>query len=221
MSIQFNCRQCGKLLKAATRHAGKKAKCTGCGAPLIVPTPAAAEPAPVPEPTVQWQSADDEPPPPEATEDEDAPVLPPRKANEEEGVDMTAMVDVVFFLLIYFMTASLQSIAAGMQVPTPDPSKSAAGASRTVQQIEQDEDYVIVRIDKDNTVWVDDAQALSEQDLLSKLRAAHRGAAGAQGASKMMVIPSGDAFHETVVMVLDAGTTAGMEDLRLGSSTDD
>ena len=226
MSIQFNCRQCGKLLKAAPRHAGKKAKCSGCGAVLVVPSPVAAEPprdAAIQTVAARQRFARATVPPatPEAPDDEDAPLLPPRKAYEDEGVDMTAMVDVVFFLLIYFMTASLQNIAAGLQVPSPDPSKTAAAASRTVQQIEQDEDYVVVRIDKDNTVWVDDAQAPSEQDLLSKLRAAHRGGGEGQGASKMMVIPSGDARHETVVMVLDAGTTAGMEDVRLGSSTDD
>lgn len=221
MSIQFNCRQCGKLLKAGAQYAGKTAKCTGCGAPVIVPTPSIPEPPRAPEPAPRWQSAEDDLPPPEETDDDDAPVLPPRKAYEDEGVDMTAMVDVVFFLLIYFMTASLQNIAAGLEVPSPDPSKTATGAARSVQQVEQDEDYIMVRIDKDNSIWVDEAQATSEQELLSKLRAAHRGSGPDKGASKMMVVPSGDAFHETVVMVLDAGTTAGLEDVRLGSATDD
>jgi biopolymer transport protein ExbD len=219
MSIRFNCRQCGKLLKAAPQHAGKKAKCTGCGAALVVPSPVAAEPPPVA--AARTVAATVPPPSSRTTPDEDGPLLPPRMPHEDEGVDMTAMVDVTFFLLIFFMTASLQSLAAAKHIPSPDPDKKAAGAVRTVQQIEDDVDYVVVRIDKDNTVWVDDSEARSEQDLLSKLRVAHRGTTDAKGANKMMVLPSGDARTETVVMVLDAGTTAGIEDLRLGSSQDD
>ncbi len=92
---------------------------------------------------------------------------------------------------------------------------------RTIQQIEQDEDYVVVRIDKDNTVWVDDVASRSEQDLLSKLRAARSGAGGTASSNRMMVIPHDEARHGTVVMVLDAGISAGMEDVRLGNSEDE
>jgi DNA-directed RNA polymerase subunit M/transcription elongation factor TFIIS len=57
MAIQFSC-QCGKVLKAAEEHAGKRAKCGGCGQTVHIPHPKqhpvkAATPIPVAQPVVK------------------------------------------------------------------------------------------------------------------------------------------------------------------------
>ena len=90
----------------------------------------------------------------------------------EDLVDMTAMVDIVFFLLIFFMVTSLQGICASIGMPAPDPQKVSSKGQRTVADFENDADYLIVRIDQDDTVWVEDQEMPSEQDLLVKLREA-------------------------------------------------
>ena len=78
MPITVNC-ACGKVLRVADAHAGKRAKCPGCGAVLPVPepgafddfevldeTPAAASPAPTDKPAaparVKAAVAEEEPP---------------------------------------------------------------------------------------------------------------------------------------------------------------
>src|SRR5437588_6084651 len=43
MSIVVSC-QCGRRFKAKDQWAGRRAKCPGCGGPLIIPTPPAAVP---------------------------------------------------------------------------------------------------------------------------------------------------------------------------------
>ena len=42
MPIEFSC-ECGKGFKVADEFAGKRTKCTACGKPVVVPTPAAVE----------------------------------------------------------------------------------------------------------------------------------------------------------------------------------
>lgn len=67
MPIQFAC-SCGKRLKVADESAGKKARCPGCGAALVVPTQEPDE--------ADFEYVEDDPP---------APPAPPEKANPEAG----------------------------------------------------------------------------------------------------------------------------------------
>jgi biopolymer transport protein ExbD len=138
--------------------------------------------------------------------------------SEREEMDMTPMVDVTFLLLIFFMVTAAFSLQKSIEVPPPDQAQSAAQA-RTIEEIEQDDDYVIVRIDRDSTVWVEDSEATSEQDLLVRLREARQGLPGStRGPSSLLVLADGDCRHETVVMVLDAGNAVGMEHVRLATA---
>jgi len=66
MAVEFRC-SCGKKLKAAAEHAGKKVKCPQCGTLCVIPRPAPEEP-PVPlgaehEPPVQLGAPDGPPVP--------------------------------------------------------------------------------------------------------------------------------------------------------------
>jgi biopolymer transport protein ExbD len=132
------------------------------------------------------------------------------KMKVEDLVDMTAMVDIVFFVLIFFMSTSMQGVFSSISLPTPDPQKAAA-RGRTIASFEK-ADYIIVRIDRDNVMWLNDREVPSEQELLVQLRAARKGIATA---NKMLVLGNSEAKTGTVVMVLDAGSDAGMEDMQL------
>jgi biopolymer transport protein ExbD len=133
---------------------------------------------------------------------------PTKRPVFEDLVDMTAMVDIVFFLLIFFMVTSMQGLFAGLEVPSPESKKASTKVRRTVSDYEKDN--VIVRVDRDNTVWLDDVEIPSEQDLREKLRQRRN-----SGINKLLLLASGDCSHGKVVMVLDSGCDAGIEELQM------
>lgn len=128
-------------------------------------------------------------------------------------IDMTAMVDVVFFLLIFFLVTSLHGMQASIEMPAPDPQQTTAKASPTVAQFEQDGDFVVVRIDQDDTVWIEDSAVPSQQDLVIRLRDMREGSGG--DTRGILVLGHEDASYDAVVTVLDAGAEAGMQDIRI------
>ena len=150
------------------------------------------------------------------------PVRFGKKRSSEDELDMTPMVDVTFLLLIFFMITAAFSLQKSLEVPDPDQQENAT-QSRTLEDIEEDDDFVIVRIDKDSTVWVEDSEAPSEQELLVKLRQAREGlpGGGSKGPSSLLVLADPDAWHRTVVMALDAGNAVGMENVRLATFDSD
>jgi len=138
--------------------------------------------------------------------------------SAENEMDMTPMVDVTFLLLIFFMVTAAFSLQKSLEVPAPDPQEQST-QSQTLEELEEDDDYVIVEIYADNTIWVNESLAPGEQELLIKLREAREPMPGSDsiGASSLMVLANGDCLHKTVVMVLDAGNAVGMERVRLAT----
>lgn len=228
--IRFRCSQCGKKLKAPPEYAGRQVQCTGCGVVQLVPepagdtrtqvmpaleiaAPAAHAPAAFAGPAAGQPAGGGEPEP---------RLFEVKKGLTDDGLDMTPMVDVTFLLLIFFMVTAAFALQKSIQIPTPDPSDSAA-QSRTVEELEEDDDNVVIRIDRENTIWVNDSEAPSEQELLSLLKQAREGSPemSGKGPSKLIVMANGEARHEKVVMALDAGTAAGFDDVRLASGDED
>ena len=203
MSIRFHCADCGKKLKAADDQTGDHVECPGCGAELLVPDaggPVKAEEAYDPD----EQAADD------------VPVSFHQHAKEEgELVDMTAMVDIVFFLLIFFMVTSVQSLQAALEMPQADPQQSKDTGPPA--ESEGADDAVTVRIDRDNSVWVDDVEAPSRQELIALLREAH----DERGAVDLIIMPSEEAACDKLVMAIDAAPASGMQSVRFVALPDD
>lgn len=223
MTVRFNCPQCGKRLKAPTDYVGRQVQCTGCGAVQSVPPPDEIVPEALHAATATGR-ADEDPPRIASAEggDEEFTLGRPGEISQDDGLDMTPMVDVTFLLLIFFMVTAAFALQKSIHIPTPDPTDAAA-QSRTIEEIEQDDDNVVVRIDKDSTIWVNDSEAPSEQELLAKLKEARSGgsAVDSSGPGKLMVMASGEARHEKVVMALDAGTAAGFDDVRLATGDEE
>jgi biopolymer transport protein ExbD len=198
MSIRFVCPQCGKQLAAPNSRAGQEHKCPSCRARVAIPT--TAEPQQPASPPIG-----------EAAPPADHPLLlfPNRDSNHGDLIDMTAMVDIVFFLLIFFLVTSIQSLEAVINLPTPQSSDGASSNLQTAPDYANDPSLVVVTIDADDSVWVDDQEALSEQDLRAKLRTARQ-----EGERVGMFIRgAGDSTNGKFVMVLDAGADAGMKEL--------
>lgn len=202
MAVQFRCKLCGKKLSAKPELVGRKLKCPYCRAEVTVP--AEDEAALVGRgPEANTASSEHDEPPTES------PLLLFKpKEKHEDLIDMTAMVDIVFFLLIFFMVTSMAPLEAVINLPTPE-AEGAANDVQTVPNYADDPNMVVVTIDADDAVWVEDQEALSEQDLRSKLRTA----VSDGQRDTMLVQGSADATHGKFVMVLDAGASAGMKEI--------
>jgi biopolymer transport protein ExbD len=101
-------------------------------------------------------------------------------------------------------------------VPPVDDAEAAA--VETVEEVEKDS--VTVRIDENNVYWIavaadKEQRAVSSQEMRAKVRQARDGAGGNAPVSKMLVQAHGDAVHEKLVDVLDAGSATQMQEIRL------
>jgi biopolymer transport protein ExbD len=96
-----------------------------------------------------------------------------------------------------------------------------------VQDFQDNPDYIVLRVDSYNTFHVsaaafdDEIEAPSEQELLVRLRQARQGDASGNIPSKMLVLASGEALHERVVMAIDAGNDVGMDEVQLVTVEED
>jgi biopolymer transport protein ExbD len=199
--IRFNCDQCGKKFKAPDELAGRVVSCSACRAKLTVPSP-----------FVEVALVEDQG---KEGEREAFTFNLPKRPVFEDLVDMTAMVDIVFFLLIFFMVTSMQGLYSAIAIPPPNAEKSTAKVKRNVADYENDAEYVVVRVDRDNTMWIEGDKIPNEQELRIKLRNARQGVKGAAPLKKLMVLGNGDAHTVAIVKVIDAGNDTGMEEVQL------
>jgi biopolymer transport protein ExbD len=191
----LTCPRCARKWTVLESQGLRESLCPRCG--MRMPVPADEPPQEEPHPAAAA-----------------ALLMTPKKKTEfHDLIDMTAMVDIVFFLLIFFLVTSMQTNQASIEIPAPDPQQSTAKATPTIEQFEKDGDFVIVKVDQDDTIWVDDQAVPSQQELIVRLRDMREGGGG--DSRGILVLGHEDASHATVVMVLDAGAEAGMQDIRL------
>ena len=140
-------------------------------------------------------------------------LIPPAKPLDvEEMVDMTAMVDIVFFLLIFFLVTSMHALDSTIPMPVPEADKSGAKQPTSVTEIDADDSYIVVRIDKNDKITVEGAEVRIERDLMLKLKDLRLQPSRPE---KMLVVGHGDATHGTAVMVLDVGRDLGIDQVKL------
>lgn len=213
--LKFRCPTCHELFSTPESMAGATMTCPMCQAEFEIPR-AADEPSK--KTTVAISPLAGEEPqelPPDAVV---APVVIRRRLKRDDEMDMTPMVDVTFLLLIFFMVTAAFSLQKSLKMPAADASQPSTQAT-TLDQMEADPQYVIVRVDEYNTfrvtaaAWEHEQEAASKPDLLDKLRAAQ--ASGPVPLTHMLVMASEEALHERVVAALDAGSAVGMDDVRL------
>ncbi len=198
MKITFACPYCGKKLAVSETSAGKEKTCPNCRGRVTVPTAEAAARIAMKGEIKPREVADH-------------PLLfMPRRVHHRDLIDMTAMVDIVFFLLIFFLVTSMQSIEAVINLPALQAPASAPDSVQAVPDLSNDSTFIIVTIDSDDATWVEDEQALSEQDIRSKLRAARQ----KDGRTSMLIKCAPESTHGTFVSVLDAGADAGMTEIQ-------
>jgi len=149
-------------------------------------------------------------------------VPPPPKKRTDDELDMTPMVDVTFLLLIFFMVTAAFALQKVLEVPKM--SEDEAISSQPVEDLEKDS--IVVRIDADNVFWIgaplwsDEQKAQSSLDMRAKVREARDGGGSNSGPNKMMVHAHEEAVYEKLVDALDAGSAAGINEIRLSIDED-
>lgn len=220
MAIQFACSQCRRTLQVDDRCAGAKIRCPKCRA--ITAAPAAAPP----ERTKPVHGAAATPTKADlakkialgSADDDDEPIRFD-KPKEEEGIDMTSMMDCVFLLLIFFMVTAAYHLQKSLEIPKP--SDDSAVTQAVV--VDPAEGNLVVEVHGDDTIWINEAEAPSEQDLLVKLREAKEGVAGTDSTpiNSVLVMADREASHEMVVRALDACNAVNMEKIKLATVSEE
>lgn len=197
MPVRVHCSECGEPLLAGDDRIGKNSTCPKCRTKF--PVRAEQEPAEA--------VAEDE-------GDEEGGgggiPLPSGKGDEyADLVDMTAMVDIVFFLLVFFMITTASGVLSCIDVPKPK-QDGAASSSKRASDFDQDSECVTVRIDEQNRIFIEDVEYPTEADLHNRLLISRNAQA-----KKLMVKAHGDAHTGVYVMVQDLGNELGFEEFLL------
>ncbi len=145
-------------------------------------------------------------------------LLPPGLKHPEDLIDMTSMVDIVFFVLIFFMATSMQAIESVMDMPSPRPQISSSGSPRSLADYVAESDSIEVKIEADDSIWVDGVQTTDEADLRMQLRRVRESAAEA---AAVIVLGNADASHGAAVMVFDACADVNLDNIRFGVQQQD
>ena len=157
---------------------------------------------------------DEEPEDKDEDEDEDEAVaeftLSRSATDHVEELDLAAMVDVAFQLVLFFLVTATTILYKTLEVPKPNPDSAPAavaqGRGRTLDDLQRD--YIVVEIDATGAVMIDHEPASADPAaIIERLRAAvattHR---------KMMLVSADYATpHKYAVMAYDAANEIGLQ----------
>ena len=128
-----------------------------------------------------------------------------RGLAEEAQIDMTPMLDVVFIMLIFFITTASFVKEAGVEVLSPEANMA----------IKKPEANIFVAVSADNKIWVDKRQVEAPvlRQVIETLRAESPGGAVIIQADKRADVGM-------TIKALDAIKAAGVEDVSVATKVD-
>lgn len=125
--------------------------------------------------------------------------------EEENEINLTPMLDVVFIMLIFFIVTATFIKEAGIQVERPD----------TVTADTQDDASILVAINAVDEIWIDrqrrDPRAV--RAILERMRAENP-------KGGMVIQADEDSTNETLVIVLEAAKAAGVSNVAIASDNE-
>jgi biopolymer transport protein ExbD len=125
----------------------------------------------------------------------------PRRGPEKARIEIIPMIDIIFFLLVFFMLSTLSmTINRGLPVNLP----RAASSQKDLRE------NVNITVTKDGDVFLN-KESLALQDITTKVQAA------LQKDPELLAIITADdqAFHGTIVEVMDTIRLAGVSRLAI------
>jgi biopolymer transport protein ExbD len=134
----------------------------------------------------------------------------PQKVEE---LDLAAMVDVAFQLVLFFLVTATTVLYKTLEIPKPNPprAEAAAGAEqgldspRTLEDLSAD--YILVDVDDRGTFQVDRQPVTASFDALASRLREVRTATGRTG---MLLTAQGDTPHRNAVLAYDAANEIGL-----------
>lgn len=204
--IRLKCPRCAHRLKTPAEHAGLIVRCPHCQSLVDVPKSPSTSAA-----TPKRRDETSHP----AEDPGDAPLSrPTEKIDPEELIDMTAMVDIVFFLLIFFLVTSMSGLHSSTPMPKPEQHQEGGGGggARQREDVEADRTTVVVRIHRDDSLEVDGVPYKDLTDVAFRLQDARR-TGGAD--LSVLVLGHANASHGVAVVIFDSAYEAGIDHVRL------
>lgn len=193
--IRFACPSCDKTLGIDDRFAGRRIACPQCKSELTVPSSRAPG------------AKDDKGRSEAYFAEDDGRVRLKKSLSEDDGLDMTPMVDVTFLLLIFFMITASFQLQKSMQASPPDLDQQAAAAA--VIPEEPKDEPIVIEITFDDNIYVDGELTLpgEVERKLSELRVT-------QQVEEVTIEADRQARHGTVISVSDSAIRAGYASIK-------
>jgi biopolymer transport protein ExbD len=132
------------------------------------------------------------------------------KRRHDEDMDLTAMADVTFLLIFFFMVTLAYSPQKSIETPPPSSQEQSAKQAPTIEDLR--DDNVIVEVLADNSVLLND-RTVPPTELDELLRREMN----ESGMNEVIIKAAGAAHHETVVRAYDAASEAGAQRIRLAT----
>ncbi len=122
--------------------------------------------------------------------------------EEENEINLTPMLDVVFIMLIFFIVTATFIKEAGIQVERPD----------TVTADTQDDASILIAISATDEIWIDrkkrDPRAV--RGVIAQLHAENP-------KGSIVIQADEESTHETLVIVMEAAKGAGVTNVAIAS----
>ncbi len=144
----------------------------------------------------------------EHDDDEEHHTPKPKKRFMDDTVDMTAMVDVTFLLLIFFMVTA--SFAAQKVFETSPPEQESEGGGASVSSMEDlESNSVILEIDANDQMEIEGQPIAGLYELRETLQAKM-----SEEKNELLIQAQYQATHGMVVSVTDVAMDVGMQKVR-------
>ncbi len=143
-------------------------------------------------------------------DDDDEFTLSRSSVEKVEELDLAAMVDVAFQLVLFFMVTASVTLIKSMELPKPLESTKPAAASApgvgTRNKEEVESDFIVVAIAADGEIRVEDEPTISDQ-LVERLREART----QTGKTGMILRADNKTKHRAAVAAYDAANAIGLK----------
>ena len=163
---------------------------------------------PVPLDGVRYAESDDLGPfDPEDEDDEAAEFTLARGSSETiEELDLAAMVDVAFQLVLFFLVTATTVLYKSLEVPKPNPEQQQEAASQGKKSASDlQNEYILVKIDAAGSIQVD-SEPVKPDALLEKLRKAREDT----GRKSMLLTADFNTMHRNAVLAYDVANEIGL-----------
>jgi biopolymer transport protein ExbD len=125
--------------------------------------------------------------------------------EEENEINLTPMLDVVFIMLIFFIVTATFIKEAGIQVERPDATTAES----------QDDAAILIAISPNDEIWIDRKER-DPRAIRSVIERLH-----AENPKGSIVIQADEgSTHETLVVVMEAAKAAGVTNVAIASDAD-